>query len=160
MVDGQTAGVRTSAAFRHCRRILHGLDVVDGEHGRTFALRVSLAGDKGSSERTHDTCDIRTDRLAVCDLLEASQYGIIVKRTALYDDMISEFGGAGHLDNFKERVLDDRVSQACGNIRDRSPLFLRLFYLGVHKYSTAGSKVNGVLRIESLMCEIFHGIVQ
>ena len=88
MVDRQTAGVGTSAAFCHCGRVFHVLDLVDGEHGRTLAVPISLAGDQGCSESSHDTCDIRADRFAVRDLFEASEHGVVVERTALYDDMV------------------------------------------------------------------------
>ena len=72
MVDGQTAGVRTSAAFRHGRGVFQRLDVLDGEHGRALALCVALAGDKRRSESAHDTRDVRTDGMAVRNLLKAS----------------------------------------------------------------------------------------
>ena len=94
MVDGQTAGIRTSAAFRHGRGVLHVLDLVDGKHGRAFAVRVPLAGDEGRAEGAHDAGDVRTDGLAVRDLLETPEDRVIVESTALYDDVVSKLRSA------------------------------------------------------------------
>ena len=32
MVNGQTAGIGTSAAFCHSRGVLHGFDIINGKH--------------------------------------------------------------------------------------------------------------------------------
>ena len=58
--------------FRHGRGVFHRLDVLDGEHGRTLALCIALAGDESRAESAHDTRDVRTDGMAVRNLLKAS----------------------------------------------------------------------------------------
>ena len=68
------------------------IDLVDGEHGGFRAFHVALPGDEGSAEGAHDTGDIRTDRLAVGDLLKASENGVVVEGTALYNDVFAELG--------------------------------------------------------------------
>ena len=160
MIDGQAAGVRASAAFGHGRGVLHGPDVVDGEHGRPLAVRVAFAGDERRAESSHDACNVRADGVASCNLLEAAENRIVVEGTALHDDVVPQLRCAGDLDDLKERVLDDRVGKSGGDIRYRGTFFLRLLDFGVHKYCTAGPKVNGILRVERLMGEILHAVVQ
>src|SRR5699024_7611226 len=98
MVDGQTAGVGASPAFCHSRGVLHSFDVVDREHSRALAVCISLAGDQSRPESAHDTGNVRTYSLAVCDFLKTSQNGIIVEGTALNDNMVPELRRAGHFD--------------------------------------------------------------
>ena len=64
-----------------------------------------------------------------------------------------------NLDYLKQSVFDDGVSQAGGDIGDGCTLLLGLFYLGVHEYGTAGSKVDGILGKESRLCEILDAVV-
>ena len=66
------------------------VDLVDGEHRGISAILITLSCDQGSTESTHDTGDIRADRLTVGDFFKASQYGIVVEGTALYDDMFCQ----------------------------------------------------------------------
>ena len=160
VVDGQTAGVGTSAAFCHRCGVFQGTDVVDGEHGRSLALGVALPCDEGCSESAHDSGDIRTDRLAVGYLLKTPQDGIIIEGSALDHDVVSKLCCIGYFDDFEQGVLDDGVGESCGDVRHRSAFLLRLFYLGVHEHGTAGSQIDGVLRIECLVGKVFHRIVQ
>ena len=90
------------------------------------AVHIALTGDKSSSEGTHDTCDIRADGIAAGDPLEASEDCVIVEGSALYNDVLSEVAGGSDLDDLKQGVLDHRVGEAGGDIRNGSALFLRL----------------------------------
>ena len=128
MVNGQTAGIGTSAAFCHSRGVLHGFDIINGKHGSAFTVRISFSGDQSSSKSAHNTGNIRTDCLAVRNFFKTSQNGIIIESTALNDNMISKFLRAGYFNYFKKRVFDNGVSQAGRNIRYRSTLFLSLLY--------------------------------
>ena len=128
MVDRQTAVVGTSAALCHGCGVLHGFDIINGEHGSAFAVRISFSGDQGGSKSAHDTGNVRADRLAVRNFFKASQNGIIIEGTALNDNMISKFLRAGYFNYFKKRVFDNGVSQAGRNIRYGSALFLSLLY--------------------------------
>ncbi|GFI51000.1 hypothetical protein IMSAGC020_02210 [Lachnospiraceae bacterium] len=101
MVDGQTAVVGTAPAFGHGGGVFKSLDLFNGEHGRSLAVHIALPSDEGGSKSSHDPGDIRTDGLAVCNLLEASKHGIVVKSAALHDDVIAEFGGVRHLDDLE-----------------------------------------------------------
>ena len=65
----------------------------------SVAFLIALSCDEGSTEGAHDTGDIRTDGLAVGDLLKASENGVVVEGTALDNDVFAELGGVGNLDN-------------------------------------------------------------
>ena len=160
MIDGQTAVVGTSPAFGHSCGIFQRFNLVNGEHGCAFAVHIPLSCDQSGSESAHDTGDVRTDNLAVSDLFQASQHGVIVKGSALYHDMLSKFRRVGNLDDLKECIFDDRISKTCGNIRNRSAFFLGLFYLGIHKYCAPGPQVDGMGGKERLMCKVFYRIIQ
>ena len=159
-IDGQTAVIGTSAAVCHRCCIFQLIDLVNGKHCCLFARLITLSRDQSRTKRTHDTCDIRTDRFTACDLLKASQYRIIIKSTTLYNDMPAKFCRIRNLDNLVKRVLDNRVRKTCGNIRYLRALFLRLFYLGVHKYGTACSKVDWMLCKKRCLRKILHTVVQ
>ena len=75
---------------------------------------------------THDTGNVRADCLTAGDLLKTAENRIVIEGTALYDHVFSEIGGVGNLDNLKQGVFDDGVSQSGRNICDGSALFLRL----------------------------------
>ena len=87
---------------------------------------VALSCNQSRTEGTHDTGDVRADCLTAGDLLKAAENRIVVEGTALHDHVFSEVGGIGDLDNLKQGVFDDGVSQSGGNIRNGSALFLRL----------------------------------
>ena len=80
-------------------------DLINGKHCGSLTFHITFPCDQCSAESAHDTGDIRTDGFTPCDLFKASQYGVIVESTALYDDMISEFGGVGNFDHLKQRIL-------------------------------------------------------
>ena len=71
-----------------CERI----DAVNGKHGRFHAFFVTLSCDEGSAECAHDSGNIRANRLTACNSFKAAQNSVVVKRTALYDDMAAELG--------------------------------------------------------------------
>ena len=101
-VDRKHTVVHTSAAASHSCCVGKVNDIVEGEHGCLFRLmHVALACDQCSAERTHDTCDIRADRITACDLLEASQNCIIIEGTALNHDILTEIGSRCDLNYLK-----------------------------------------------------------
>ncbi len=105
---------------------------------------IALPCDQSGTEGTHDTGDIRADASQSADLLKTAENRVVVEGTALYDHVFAELGGVGNLDNLKQGVFDDGVSQSGGDIGDGSALFLRLFDLGVHENSTAGTEVGRI----------------
>ena len=123
------------------------------------AVHIALTGDKSSSEGTHDTCDIRADSFAAGDPFKASEDCVIVEGSALYNDVLSEITGGSDLDDLKQGILDHRVSEAGGDIRNGSAFFLRLFYVGVHEYGTSRSEIHRILGKKCRLCEILNAVV-
>ena len=107
---------------------------------------ITFLGDQGGSESSHDTGNVGTDRFTVGNLFKASQDCVIVEGSALYNDLFTKLGCIRYLDNLEKCIFDNRVGKSGRDIRYRSAFLLCLFYLGIHKYGTAGTKVNGVFR--------------
>ena len=89
-VDGQTAVVGTSSAVGHGGGIFQGVDLVNREHGCLFSLFIPFSGDKRGAERSHDAGDIRTDGVAVRDLLKAAEHRVVIEGSALYHNVFSK----------------------------------------------------------------------
>ena len=77
------------------------IDLFDGKQGGLVACLVTLSGDQCGTESTHDAGNIRTDTFDTRNFLKTAQYGIVVKRTALYDDIFPELACIGKLDYLK-----------------------------------------------------------
>ena len=182
LVDGQDAVVVAALAARHAGRILELDDVVNRKHAglhasvsgernvlfltrlhlpKMFVLQlITLACDQRRTKGTHDAGDIRTGDMGIEEVLEGTEDGIVIEGTTLYDDVPAEILRVGHLDDLVERVLDDGVGEAGRDIADTCALLLRLLDVRVHEDRTAGAEVGRVLRIERLMREVDHGVVQ
>ena len=78
--------VRAALAAGQGRGVCQLQNLVDREH-RSLLPLAALSGDQRRAECTHDAGDIRTDRLAAGDHLEAAKDSIIIEGTALYDNM-------------------------------------------------------------------------
>ena len=74
--------------------------------------------------------------------------------------MFSKLGSIGNLDNFVEGVFDNGVGKTSGDIGNFGAFFLCLLNLGVHKYSTACSKINRMFCKKSCFCKVLYGVVQ
>ena len=159
-VDGQAAVVGAALALSHGGGEFQAVDLVDGKHGGFHAFFVALPCDEGRAEGSHDTRDIRAHGLAAGDLLETSKNRVVVEGSALDHDILSQRGGVRHLDDLEKSVLDDGVGKARRDIRHGSALLLGLFYLGIHKYRTAGAQVDGMLREQSRLGEVLHAVIQ
>ena len=68
-------------------------------------------------------------------------------------------GLAGRTAQELQGVLDHRVGEAGGDIRNRSAFFLRLFYVGVHEYGTSRSEIHRVLGKKCRLREILNAVV-
>ena len=158
-VDGQHAAVAATGAARGLRRILQLQNVRDGEHGRSLP-RPAVASDQGRAERAHDACDIRAGGLDARDALKGAQHGLIVERAALHDDMAAHVAGGGELDDLIERVFDDGIGKARGDIRDGCALLLRLLDVGVHEHGAARAKIDGMGGKQRLLRENRGGVAE
>ena len=160
-VDGKTTVIGTSVAVGHGGGIFQLVDLVNGKHGGFTAFCVvALLGNEGSTESSHNTGNVRTNRLTACYTLKASKYTVVVEGSALYHNMTSQLFGIGNLDNLVKRILNNRVCKTCGNISYGCAFLLGLLYLGVHKYGTSCSKVNRVFCKKGSLGEILYGVVQ
>ncbi len=159
MADRQPAVVGTAPAFCHGGGIFKRLNILEGEHGSALALQVAFPGDQSRAERSHDPGNIRAYCLAACNLFKAPEHCVVIKCPSLHNNMTAKFGGVRNLNNLKQGVFNYRVGKAGRDIGNFRPFFLRLFYFGIHKYSTPRSQVNGIVGKQSFMCEILHGIV-
>ena len=174
--------VVAALAACHAGRILQIYDVVDRKHAglhtaiggqrnilfltwlhlakmRVLQL-ITLACDQCRTEGTHDAGDIRTGDMGIEEVLEGAEDGIIIEGTTLHDDVLTEILRVRDFDDLIECVLDDGVREAGRDIADACPLLLRLLDVRVHEHGTAGAEVGRVLRIECLMREVDHGVVQ
>ena len=126
-----------------------------------FVLQlITLARDQRRTEGTHDAGDIRTGDMGIEEILEGTEDGIVIEGTTLYDDVPAEILCIGHLDDLVEGVLDDGVGEAGRDVADARAFLLRLLDVRVHEDRAAGAEVGRVLRIECLMREVDHGVVQ
>ena len=89
-VDGQTTVVGTTLTFRHAGLELEIADLLIIQHCGHITVFVMFSGDQSRTESTHDTGDVGTDRMAVCNFLKAAQNSIIVESTALYHDIFTK----------------------------------------------------------------------
>ena len=112
-----------------------------------------LLCDKRRAESTHKSCNVGTDCINARDLLECTEYGFVVERTALYYDVATEILCVRKFYYFVKCIFDYGICKSCRNIGDRCPFFLRLLYVGVHEYGTACTEVNGMRCKQSLICK-------
>ncbi len=85
-VHGQHAVVGAALAAGHGGLVFQVDHLVEGHHRGRLSL-VPFPGDQRRAESAHDAGDVRADRLAAGDLLEAAQHGVIVEGAALDDDI-------------------------------------------------------------------------
>ena len=71
-VNGKATVVGTALAFSHAGFKLQGQNLVKGQHGRFVICAVTLPGNKGSTEGTHDSGNVRTDGFTAGNLFKAS----------------------------------------------------------------------------------------
>jgi len=60
-----------------------------------------------------------------------------VKRAALHHYMTAQPIGMGELDHFEQRIFDDGIGKAGGNIGHRRAFLLCLLHIGIHEHRTA-----------------------
>ena len=159
-VDGEPAVIGAAPALCHAGLKFQGIDLIDGQHGGLIARGIVVPGDQGRAESAHDAGDVRADRLAAGDLFKASQDRVVVEGAALHHDLASQLGGVGHLDDLEQRVLDDGIGKAGGNVGNLGPFLLRLLHLGIHENRAAGSQIDGMLCEQGRLREILHAVIQ
>ena len=106
--DSKTAMIRTALTDRHTGAVFQMIDLVDAEHGRLIrsVFHKAVPCNQGSAKCTHNSCDIGTDYFNTCNLFEASENGIIIKGTTLYNNIFAKFFCIGNFYNFEKSILD------------------------------------------------------
>ena len=160
MVDGQSAVVGAFAAVGKSGAEGQALDLLEGEHSAARALRGAFPRDQGCTESAHDAGDIGTDNLAVRDLFKRAKHSVIVEGSALDDDVLAELRGGGNLHDLEQRVLDDRIRQAGGNIGYLRAFLLGLLDTGIHEYGAPRAEVDRMFCKKRCLCKILDRIVQ
>ena len=158
-IDGETAVIGAAFTFRHAGLKLQVHDLFDSQHGSACAFLITFSGDQRGAKGTHNTGDIRTDRLAVGNLFKAAEHSVVVESTALYNNVFTEFRGIGYFNDFEKRVLDHRVGKPGRDIRDGCPFFLCLLHLGIHEHGTPCSKVDRMLGKKCGFGKVFHAVI-
>ena len=64
--------------------------------------------------------------------------------------------GSRSLDDLEQRVFDDGIGQAGGDVTHRRAFLLRLLHAGVHEHRAAASQVDRVLGADGLLGERAH----
>ena len=82
--------------------------------------------------------------MTVGDFLESPKNRIIIESTTLNNNLFTELGSIRNLDNFIQGIFDDGIGKAGRNVCYRGAFLLCLFYLGIHKYGTSGSQIDGI----------------
>ena len=80
---------------------------------------------KSRTESTHKSGNVGAGGFSAGNFFERAENGFVVEGTALYYYMLAEVFCIGKLDDLVKRVFNNRVGEACGNIRNG-----RLFKLG------------------------------
>ena len=156
VINSKAAVVITALTLCHGCSVLKRIDLVDGEHGRVSTGLMSLAGNKCSTKSSHDTCDIRSDSFASCNLFKGTEYSIIIESSTLNYDVLSEFTGVTYLDYLEERIFNYRICKSGRNVGNRCSFFLCLLYAGIHEYGASCTEIYGVLGKKSFLCKIFN----
>ena len=113
-----------------------------------------VAGDKGGTIGSHKAGHVRAEHVDARNFFKGAQDGVVVKGSALDDNLCSDVAGAAQFYYFEQRVLDYRIRKACGNVGDRGSFLLRLLYAAVHKDGAAASQVHRLLCGQSLLAKL------
>ena len=152
-IHRQQAVIFTSAAAGSLGGVGQGGDVGKVQCLGGLAV-IAVTGDQRRAEGTHQAGDIGTHRLSPGDTLEGPQHGLVVEGAALHHDVMAQLPGVGQLDDLEQRVLDDGVGKAGGNVRHRSALLLGLLHVGVHEHGAAGAQIHRMPGEQGLVGEL------
>ena len=119
----------------------------------TFTAVPTFFCDKCRTERTHNTCNIRTDNIFTCQKFKTTKYSVVVESTALNNDISTHLFGVTKFYNLVKSVSDNGIGKTCTDVTDSRTLFLGLFNTRIHKHRTTRTKVNGIVCHKCLLWE-------
>ena len=156
VVDGEQAVVGAAAAVGLYMFHLQVVDLVAGEQRGGAVLAGAVAGEQGRAVGAHAAGDVGADGRAAAELLEGAQRGVAHEGSALDHDLPADGLGVAHLDDLEQRVLDDRVGQARGDVAHGGALLLGLLHAAVHEHGAAAAEVHGGLGAHGRGGELAH----
>ena len=107
VIDGQKTMVVTVRTPAHGRVVIKLQNLIHGKHaGRAGFIR-PFSGNQRGAESAHNAGNIRTDCMAAGDSLEGTKNSVIIKCSALYDDLIAQLFRICQLDNLQNGIFDD-----------------------------------------------------
>ena len=113
--------------------------------GGGLARMEAGTGRQRGTVSTHESGLGRTDDLAAGEFLEGSQHGIVEEGAALDDDLVTQLGRIGKLDDLVQGVADHGVGQSGSDVGGGGPFLLGLLDRGVHEDGAAAAQVDGML---------------
>ncbi len=156
VVDGEQAVVGAAAAVGVDMPHLEVVDLIAGEQRGGAVLPGAVAGEEGGAVGAHAPGDVGADGRAAAELLEGAQRGVAHEGAALDHDLPADGPGVAHLDDLEQRVLDDRVGQARGDVAHGGALLLGLLHAAVHEHGAAAAEVHGGRRAHGRGGEVAH----
>ena len=118
---------------RHIEQVVKGMCLGDGRIGITDFSD----GMQGTAIGTHHLGHIAACHLGVAQQFEGSDHGVVLHRTALYDDVSAQAVVAMEFQHFIQAVAHHGIAQTSGDVLDGGALTHHLLDLGIHKDGAA-----------------------
>ena len=158
-VDRQHTVIGAAAAMGGFRGICKLSDFFQRKH-LCFLTAVTVFRYQRGTEGTHNTGNIGACNFHTGDPFKGPQYRLVIEGSALDHDMLAQLRWVCQLDDLIQRVLDNGIRKACGDIGNGCTFFLRLFHIGVHKHGTAGAQIHRIGSKQSLPGKVFRTVTQ
>ena len=145
LVDGQETIIGTfSAAYfsNFSLDVERFLRIQQRRSGAVSPLVKFVFRNQGAAVGSHKPCDIRANRFPLRNNFKAAQDRIVVKGSALYDQLFAHLLGGFDFDYLSKRIPNHGVRKACGNICYACPFLLRLLDARIHKYGASGAQIH------------------
>ena len=123
--------------------VCKGFECSQTEYGALAGAQPALLpGMQRRAVSAHQACDIRTDDDCLQLVFKGAQHGVVEERSALYDNVFSQFLCAGTADHLVQRILDHGDRKTGRDIGYLRAVLLRLLDRGIHEHRAAGTQVN------------------
>lgn len=139
--NGDEAVVAAAGAALHFVFKGELLQILQRNQGGSVVFIAGVPGDEGNSVGAHQAGHIGPDNMAVQQLFQCAEHGVIIEGAALNDDFCTQLGGIAETDDLVKGVLDDGIGKACRDICHGNPVFLGLADTGIHEDRAAGAEI-------------------
>ena len=140
--------VPAAAAALHLIGVSERRQILLGHQRGHVAHRAAVLGDQRHAESPHEPRHVGTDHLATQELFQRPKHRFVIEGAALHHHFISQVRRFPQANDFVQRILDDRVGEAGGNICHRDAILLRLSHARIHEDRAARAQVHRPLRRE------------